>query len=315
MGAWWASPLLPPLFPPPLPPHPPPTLPRAGGKGAWGAVDAVGGALTEAVAGGVRAGGTVFLYGMMDGTKTTVSIVDLLFRGVVVTGYWVGGVERVGGWGVGEGREWVGWWGVEWVGGRAGGRVRVGGEVAALACSCSPTSAPLQPPPPAPPSFNPPPPPCPVTGDPLGHRHGPQGQGGADCRGVGADAERGARPIHGWVGGRGVGGWVGGVAWMAWQRPTPRPNRRRQPPLPAHACGLAPPHPPRPPMHPMSAGRVFPLDQVNEVVALTPPHIPPPLARPCTPSPAGRVFPLDQVKEAVGLTVADARGGKVLLEG
>jgi trans-2-enoyl-CoA reductase len=60
-----------------------------GGKGAWGAVDAVGGALTQRITGGLRNGGTVLIYGAMAGLEFTGSIVDVLFRGIAVKGFWL----------------------------------------------------------------------------------------------------------------------------------------------------------------------------------------------------------------------------------
>jgi|APGre2960657444_1045066.scaffolds.fasta_scaffold00644_10 NADPH:quinone reductase-like Zn-dependent oxidoreductase len=60
-----------------------------GGKGAWGAVDAVGGELTAVITGALRPGGTVLVYGAMSGMVFTGSIVDVLFRGVSIKGFWL----------------------------------------------------------------------------------------------------------------------------------------------------------------------------------------------------------------------------------
>lgn len=60
-----------------------------GGKGAYGAVDSVGGEITGALASAVRPGGTVIIYGAMSGLSTTISIPDPLFRGVVLRGFWL----------------------------------------------------------------------------------------------------------------------------------------------------------------------------------------------------------------------------------
>lgn len=60
-----------------------------GGAGAWGAIDAVGGDLTARLSGAVRNGGSVIIYGALSGLSFAGSIVDCLFRGVVVEGYWL----------------------------------------------------------------------------------------------------------------------------------------------------------------------------------------------------------------------------------
>jgi trans-2-enoyl-CoA reductase len=57
-----------------------------GGKGAWGALDAVCGASTGTLASCVRDGGQVFLYGMLAGFVANIGAGDL-FRGVSVTGW------------------------------------------------------------------------------------------------------------------------------------------------------------------------------------------------------------------------------------
>jgi len=60
-----------------------------GGKGAWGGVDAVAGESTAQVTSSVRDGGLVLLYGAMAGLEYKGNVVDALFRGVRVHGFWV----------------------------------------------------------------------------------------------------------------------------------------------------------------------------------------------------------------------------------
>ena len=60
-----------------------------GGKGAWGAVDAVAGPLTQRISAAVRDGGSVLIYGAMSGLEFAGSVVDVLFRSVVVRGFWL----------------------------------------------------------------------------------------------------------------------------------------------------------------------------------------------------------------------------------
>lgn len=62
---------------------------HAGGKGAWGGIDCVGGDLTEAMTGSLRNGGTLLLYGAMGGMNFKGSIVDVTFRDVRIRGFWV----------------------------------------------------------------------------------------------------------------------------------------------------------------------------------------------------------------------------------
>lgn len=57
-----------------------------GGKGAWGALDAVCGTMTGTLVSCVRAGGQVFVYGVLGGFSTTLAAMDL-FRGVSVAGW------------------------------------------------------------------------------------------------------------------------------------------------------------------------------------------------------------------------------------
>eukprot|EP00744_Colponema_vietnamica_P003299 GILI01005077.1.p1 GENE.GILI01005077.1~~GILI01005077.1.p1 ORF type:complete len:361 (+),score=121.06 GILI01005077.1:69-1085(+) len=59
------------------------------GKGAYGAVDCVGGDLTAEITGSLRDNGTILIYGAMSGLAFTGSIVDCLFRNVTVRGFWV----------------------------------------------------------------------------------------------------------------------------------------------------------------------------------------------------------------------------------
>lgn len=51
-----------------------------GGAGAAAVIDSVGGALSQSLGAAVRDGGTVWLYGLMDGLTFTASGVDCLFR-------------------------------------------------------------------------------------------------------------------------------------------------------------------------------------------------------------------------------------------
>ena len=60
-----------------------------GGKGAYAAVDAVGGAGVERLTNSLRDFGTVLIYGAMSGLQFTGSVVDCLFRGVTVKGFWL----------------------------------------------------------------------------------------------------------------------------------------------------------------------------------------------------------------------------------
>ena len=54
-----------------------------GGKGAYGAIDAVAGELTGQMLSAVRANGQILVYGAMGGFSTTMSVGDLLFQGKV----------------------------------------------------------------------------------------------------------------------------------------------------------------------------------------------------------------------------------------
>jgi len=57
------------------------------GVGAWGAVDAVGGALTQRLMSAVREGGTVLVYGALAGNTCTCSVMDMVGRDVKVNGF------------------------------------------------------------------------------------------------------------------------------------------------------------------------------------------------------------------------------------
>ena len=60
-----------------------------GGKGAWGALDCVGGELFQKVASGVRNDGLAIIYGAMDGLGASFAVPDPLFRGIVIKGFWL----------------------------------------------------------------------------------------------------------------------------------------------------------------------------------------------------------------------------------
>ncbi|KAL7748449.1 hypothetical protein RI367_006142 [Sorochytrium milnesiophthora] len=60
-----------------------------GGKGADGAVDAVGGDITELLTKSVKNGGRVLVYGLLSDKPTTISPIDLLARDVHVEGFWL----------------------------------------------------------------------------------------------------------------------------------------------------------------------------------------------------------------------------------
>ena len=66
-----------------------------GGKGAYGAIECVGGEVTKGVVSSVRNNGIVFLYGAMGGLEISAGIPDILFRGVTVKGWWL--VNYMGG--------------------------------------------------------------------------------------------------------------------------------------------------------------------------------------------------------------------------
>ncbi|KAI8106698.1 hypothetical protein M9434_001352 [Picochlorum sp. BPE23] len=60
-----------------------------GGKGAYAAVECVGGTVFKGCASSLRASGTILIYGAMSSLEMTVAIPDVLFRGVTVRGFWL----------------------------------------------------------------------------------------------------------------------------------------------------------------------------------------------------------------------------------
>lgn len=60
-----------------------------GGKLAYAAVDSIGGDITIKLTGAVRDGGVVIIYGAMSGLEAKVGIPDVLFRDVIVRGFWI----------------------------------------------------------------------------------------------------------------------------------------------------------------------------------------------------------------------------------
>jgi NADPH:quinone reductase-like Zn-dependent oxidoreductase len=60
------------------------------GQGVKVALDPVVGEGLATMTGACGVGGTVVVYGMMEGAAANVSVVDVLFRKVVVKGFWVG---------------------------------------------------------------------------------------------------------------------------------------------------------------------------------------------------------------------------------
>ena len=58
-----------------------------GGKGVWGALDAVGGSSPGMLARAVRVGGTVIVYGALSGTSITLDTMSLIGRSLTVKGY------------------------------------------------------------------------------------------------------------------------------------------------------------------------------------------------------------------------------------
>lgn len=53
---------------------------NAGGRGAYAALDAVGGATTQLVTSGVRPGGTVLIYGALSGPTLTLNTFDIFLH-------------------------------------------------------------------------------------------------------------------------------------------------------------------------------------------------------------------------------------------
>jgi len=60
-----------------------------GGHGVYAALDAVGGKLAGTVGRALRDGGEAILYGVLGGLEVQVSAIDLLFRSIVYTGFWI----------------------------------------------------------------------------------------------------------------------------------------------------------------------------------------------------------------------------------
>jgi len=60
-----------------------------GDKGAYGAIECVGGDLFASITASVRAGGTAIIYGAMSGLTATYDIPSVLFRGVTIKGFWL----------------------------------------------------------------------------------------------------------------------------------------------------------------------------------------------------------------------------------
>ncbi|KAG2496500.1 hypothetical protein HYH03_005325 [Edaphochlamys debaryana] len=60
-----------------------------GGKGAWGAIDALSGDAPKQLAPAVRQGGTIFVYGAMNGVAINWDFVQSVFRMVTVRGMWL----------------------------------------------------------------------------------------------------------------------------------------------------------------------------------------------------------------------------------
>lgn len=56
------------------------------GRGAWAALDAVPGDMTQTLASSLQEGGLIFVYGKLGGFSSTVNVADL-FRSVSVTGF------------------------------------------------------------------------------------------------------------------------------------------------------------------------------------------------------------------------------------
>lgn len=60
-----------------------------GGRGAYGAIECIGGDIFAQVTSSVRNSGTVIIYGAMSGLKATFGIPDPLFRCVKIQGFWL----------------------------------------------------------------------------------------------------------------------------------------------------------------------------------------------------------------------------------
>lgn len=72
-----------------------PSTGRAGGRGAYAALDAVGGATMQLVTSGVRPGGTVLIYGALSGPTLTLNTFDILRKRLEVPCSSAFGVIRV----------------------------------------------------------------------------------------------------------------------------------------------------------------------------------------------------------------------------
>lgn len=60
-----------------------------GGRGAYAAIECIGGEIFAQVCGAVRDNGSVLIYGAMSGLTATYAIPDPLFRGVKISGFWL----------------------------------------------------------------------------------------------------------------------------------------------------------------------------------------------------------------------------------
>lgn len=63
------------------------------GRGAWAALDAVSGTMTQTLGSSLRDGGRIIVYGFLGGTVSSVNVMDLL-RGVSLTGFNLGSVIK-----------------------------------------------------------------------------------------------------------------------------------------------------------------------------------------------------------------------------
>lgn len=59
------------------------------GKGAYGAIECIAGDMIGKVVSSVRDGGEVLLYGSMGGLTFQANVPDVLFRGIVIKGFWL----------------------------------------------------------------------------------------------------------------------------------------------------------------------------------------------------------------------------------
>ena len=58
-------------------------------QGAWGAADCVAAEMTGKLCAALRPKGALYLHGMMSGFVFTAGVPDILFRGVVIQGFWL----------------------------------------------------------------------------------------------------------------------------------------------------------------------------------------------------------------------------------